>query len=181
VQTIGYIDTEGGKRSNVSVREDITTYADWNKSEIAIHGIYFDRTPLHDEDDGREYLRNISATVRHEDGFLEPKLVVHGAGAVPDVDMISDRADITVVFEGPYEDLPNRKGVGRGLSALDGTRQDYAYIVYSVPDSVSRGGIRKIVDVTRRDVEWLYVTDREGNDRYEGYSGRWEEFLSLIW
>jgi hypothetical protein len=181
VQTVGYIDTEGGKRSNVSVREDIMTYAGWNNSGIAIHGIYFDRTPLHDDDDSREYLKNVSATVRHEEGFFEPKLVVHGAGAVPDVDMMSDRADITVVFEGRYEDLPDRKNMSRELKALDGTRQDYAYIVNSVPNTVSRGGMRKIVDMTRRDAEWLYVTNQEGDNRYEGYSGRWEEYLSLIW
>jgi hypothetical protein len=163
------------------VREDITTYAGWNKSGIAIHGIYFDRTPLHDGDDGREYLKNISATVRHEEGFLEPKLVVHGAGAVPDVDMMSDHADITVVFEGRYEDLPDIENMSRDLKALDGTRQNYACIVHSVPNSVPRGGIRKIIDMTRRNVEWLYVTDQEGDTRYEGYSGRWEEFLSLVW
>jgi hypothetical protein len=181
VQTIGYIDTQGGKRSNVSVREDIAKYAGWNNSGIAIHGIYFDRTPLHDGDDGREYLRNISATVRHEEGFLEPKFVVHGAGAVPDVDMMSDRANLTVVFEGRYEDFPDRKNMSRELAPLDGTRQDYACIVHSVPSGVSRGGIRRVVDTTRRNMEWLYVTDQEGDARYERYSGRWEEYLSLAW
>lgn len=181
VQTIGYIDMDGGKRSKVGVRKDIATYAGWNMSGIAIHGIYFDRTPLQDLDDGQAYLKNMSAAVRHEAGFLEPKMVVYGAGAVPHTNMTNYDADIVVVFEGEYEDLPARADTRGKVKALGGTREDYAYIVHSVPAEVTRGGIRKIVDGLRRDVKWLFVTDQGGDERYEKCSGRWEEFLSLIW
>ncbi|KAF2688139.1 hypothetical protein K458DRAFT_440834 [Lentithecium fluviatile CBS 122367] len=169
--TIGYIDTEGRKRDNASVREDIARNAGWSNSEIAIHGIYFNHTPTSDVDGARTYLKNFGTTVRHEEGFLEPKVVVHNPGMVPDANMTSYHADITVVFESEYRDLPNRKDVREKLKTLGGRREDYAHLVHSLSEKVSRGGIRKIVDGARRDVQWLYMTNQTGLGRYEGYSG----------
>jgi hypothetical protein len=163
------------------VHEDIARYAGLHKSEIAMHGIYFDRTPLEDFDDSRAYLKNISATVRHEEGFLEPRIVVHGAGAVPNANLTNYGADITVVFEQKYEDLPQQGEMCQKLEAIGGSRENYAYFVDSIPARVSRGGIRKIINLARRDVKWLFVTDQEGDGKYEKNSGRWDQFLSLTW
>jgi hypothetical protein len=181
VQTIGYIDTEHGTRDNVTVRQEIATYAGWNKSGIAIHGIYFDRTPAKDVGDAQSYLQNVSAAVRAEEGFLEPRLVVHCPGEVPDAGLARDGADVVVAFEGEYGELPRRKVVHGKLEGLQGGRERYAYIVHSLPESVGRGGVRRVVDGVRRDVGSIFVTDRRGEDRYEGFSARWEEFLDLIW
>lgn len=179
VQTIGYIDTAYGSRDGDKVRTEIATYAGWNNTEIPMSGIYFDHTPAKDVNDTRQYLRNVSATVRHSDGFRQPSIVVHNPGRVPDPSMTSYHADLTVVFEGEYSDMPMRNGTKTSLQGLSGRREDYAEIVHSVPRTISRGGIRKIINSARRDVGWLFVTDRMGDNMYEWYSDRWEEFLDL--
>lgn len=181
VQAIGYIDTVYGSRNNETVRKEIATYAGWNKSGIAISGIFFDHTPAEDVNDARAYLKNVSATVRHSEGFLDPKIVVHNPGKVPDANMTSYRADVTVVFEGELKDMPERGDMREKLRDLKGRREDYAEIVYSMPRTTSRGGIRKIINSARRDIGWLFVTDRLGDNKYDWYSDRWEEFLSLTW
>jgi hypothetical protein len=181
VQTVGYIDTVGGTRDNTTVRKEVATYAGWNKSGIAIHGIYFDHTPSSNTDNEREYLKNITAMVRDAKGFLEPSVVVHNPGVVPDVNLTAYHADVTVVFESEYKDLSPRHGMHEKLKRLGGRREDYAYMVYGLSGDVSRGGMRKIIDGVRRDVQWLYMTNQAGEERYKRYSGRWEEFLDLIW
>ncbi|KAJ4301503.1 hypothetical protein N0V90_003595 [Kalmusia sp. IMI 367209] len=164
VQTIGYIDTAYGARDVEIVRKEIATYAGWNNSNIAISGIFFDHTPTEDVDDARAYLKNVSATVRHSDGFLDPRMVIHNAGRLPDVNMASYRADVTVVFEGEYKDVPKRGELRGKLRDLHGRREDYAELVHSVPQNVSRGGIRNIINAARRNVGWLFVTNRTGDD-----------------
>ncbi|KAF9739387.1 hypothetical protein PMIN04_008361 [Paraphaeosphaeria minitans] len=179
VQAIGYVDTEYGSRDGEKVRKDIATYAGWNNTDIPLSGIFFDHTPAEDIDDARTYLKNVSATVRHTEGFLQPAIVVHNPGTVPDANMTNYHADVTVVFEGAYGDLPSRGETKAELQGLDGRRMDYAEIIHSVPRTMSRGGIRRIINGERRHVGWLYVTDRMGDNKYEWYSDRWEEFLDL--
>jgi hypothetical protein len=178
-QTIGYVDTAYGSRDGEKVRKDIATYAGWNNTRIALSGIFFDHTPAEDVDDARIYLKNISATVRHTEGFLEPTIVVHNPGRMPDVNLTKYHADVTVVFEGELKDMPSRDETRTKLRDLGGGRQSYAEIVHSVPRTISRGGIRKIINSARRDVGWLFVTDRVGDNKYDWYSDRWEEFLDL--
>ncbi|KAL1593250.1 hypothetical protein SLS60_010858 [Paraconiothyrium brasiliense] len=177
--TIGYIDTAYGSRDSDKVRKDIATYAGWNNSNIAISGIFFDHTPAEDVDDSRAYLKNVSATVRHSEGFLEPTLVVHNPGKMPDANMTSYHADVTVVYEGEYKEMPARDEIKAKLCELHGRREDYAEIVHSVPGNITRGGMRKIINDVRRNVEWLFITDRMGDNKYEWYSNRLEEFLDL--
>lgn len=179
VQAIGYVDTANGTRDDEKVRKDIATYAGWNNTDIAISGIFLDHTPAEDIGDARIYLKNVSATVRHSGGFLEPTIVVHNPGKVPNANMTNYHADITVVFEGEFKDMPPREEFKTNLRKLNGARQDYAQIIYSVPQTLSRGGVRKIVNGEKRNVEWLFVTDRTGGNKFEWYSDRWEEFLDL--
>ena len=181
VQTIGYVDTAYGSRDNETVRKEIVTYAGWNNSGIAISGIFFDHTPAEDMNNARAYLKNVSVTVRHSEGFLEPSLVVHNPGKVPEKNMKSYHADVTVVFDGEFKDMPERKELKAKLRDLNGRREDFAEIVHSVPRTISRGGVRKIINSARRNVGWLFVTDRLGDNKYEWYSDRWEEFLDLTW
>ncbi|KAJ4351538.1 uncharacterized protein N0V89_006881 [Didymosphaeria variabile] len=178
-QTIGYIDIAYGSRDREKVLGEIAIYAGWNNTNIAISGIFFDHTPVEDIDDARAYLKNVSATVRHSEGFLEPTLVVHNPGKMPDANMTNYHADITVVYEGEYKGMPARDELKTKLWELDGRREDYAEIVHSAPRTISRGGIRKIINDARRNVGWLFVTDRMGDNKYEWYSNRWEEFLDL--
>ncbi|KAF1966015.1 hypothetical protein BU23DRAFT_560584 [Bimuria novae-zelandiae CBS 107.79] len=130
VQTIGYVDTDYRERANETVRKDIATYAGWNNSGIAISGIFLGHTAPNDVHDVRGYLKNVSATVRHSEGFLDPTIVVHNPGRVPDTNMTSYHADVTVVFEGEFRDMPDRKKLKAGLSDLKGRREDFAAVVH---------------------------------------------------
>ncbi|KAF1362960.1 hypothetical protein EJ07DRAFT_106314 [Lizonia empirigonia] len=184
VQTLGYIRTDSGARDNATVRSDIAIYSGWSKfQDLRLNGIFFDQTPYKDEGNACEYLRNISATVRHSEGFLEPKLVVHNPGRVPDIGMVRYRADMIIVFEGTYSDLPSRNLLRHSVKDLEQHslhRQNFGTLIHSTPQDIGNVGLRKVVDTLRRNVEWIYITDLyEGV--YEGYGSLWETWLNLIW
>lgn len=182
VQTLGYISTERGNRDNVTIRYEIARYAGWSNvsAALALNGIFFDQTPFKDEDNARVYLKNISATVRHSEGFGEHPLVVHNPGRVPDEGLTAYKPDLTIVFEGMYVDMPKRKNLHNLLENSRSNRQDLGMMIHSVPIDISRGGLRRIMEDVRRDVEWLYVTDLTENV-YTWYGSLMEEWLRLVW
>ena len=184
VQTLGYIRTDRGSRDNATVRTEIATYSGWSDfQDLRLNGIFFDQTPYRDEGNTSEYLRNISATVRHSKGFLEPKLVVHNPGCVPDVGLVHYRADMIVMFEGAYSDLPNREQMSNSVRKLEEHslhRQNFGLMIHSTPSNVGNVRLRKVVDNVRRSVEWIYITDLTENV-YGGYGTLWEQWLDLIW
>lgn len=186
VLTLGYVDTSGGKRDNATVRAEIATYAGWNNvsADFALHGIYFDHTPWkHDEKgEAKEYLRNISATVRHTDGWAGPgeAIVVHDPGRLPDVELMAYKPDITVIFNGTYDELPTREALDTALKGRKERRDDFAMLAHSVPSDLGRTGLRKIVESLRREVEWLCVTDLK-DQVWNGYASFLEEFLDITW
>lgn len=184
VRTLGYIRTDRGTRDNATVRAEISTYSGWSKfQDLSLNGIYFDQTPYRDEGNARAYLRNISATVRHSEGFLEPKLVVHNPGCVPDVGLVRYRTDMIVVFEGAYPSLPGRHQLSNSIKELERHslhRQNFGLIIHSTPSNTGNVRLRKIVDNVRRSVEWLFITDLTENV-YSGYGSLWEQWLDLIW
>ncbi|CAO2654975.1 Nn.00g117080.m01.CDS01 [Neocucurbitaria sp. VM-36] len=182
VKTLGYIDTAGGTRDNATIRSEIATYSGWAKvsDKLAINGIYFDHTPWKYADDVRAYLKNISATVRHSEGFGDEAMVVHNPGRVPDEGLMAYKPDLTVVFEGVYEDMPRKNKLHDLLDGSKSDRAERAMLVNSVPKDLGTGGLRKIVDDVRREVEWLFVTDLS-EDVYAGYGSIWEQWLNVMW
>jgi hypothetical protein len=128
VQTVGYIDTQGGKRDREIVRAEMEIYAGWNKSKIAISDVFFDRIPFQESEDGEgvaeAYLKNITATARRTPGFLEPTIVVQNPGSIPDANFKTSGADVTVVFEGAYAGVPKRDAAGKKLAELGGKRKE---------------------------------------------------------
>ena len=184
VRTLGYIDTAHGTISSTSVRAQIATYAGWkNVSDgLAMHGIYFDQTPWQDDEDGvaKVYLRNVSATVRHTNGWagVGEGLVVHNPGRVPDKELMAYRPDLVVVYEGTYNDMPSRDTLHGQLAGAKGHREDFAMLVHSVPKELGRGGLRKIVEKVKKDVQWLYLTDL-AEDLYTGYGSILEDWLGV--
>ncbi|KAF1919940.1 Spherulation-specific family 4-domain-containing protein [Ampelomyces quisqualis] len=180
VRTVGYIDTANGTVPNTTVRAQAATYAGWRNvsEEMDVRGVYFDRAP---SAEGEGYLRNVSGAVRGWGGGEgEAGLVVVNTGRVPVVNSTALEADITVVFEGAYVDLPAREELSMQLAELKGARERYAMLVHSVPKDLGRGGLRRIVERVRRDVEWLYVTDLT-EDVYSGYPSFWEDWLDVTW
>lgn len=184
VQTLGYIRTDRGTRDNATVRAEIATYSGWSKfQDLRLDGIFFDQTPYKDEDGAREYLRNISATVRHSEGFMESKLVVHNPGCVPDSGLLRYRTDMIVMFEGAFSALPGRKQLEDSVAQLERHslhRQHLGMLVHSTPSKTGNVRLRKVVDSVRRSVEWLYITDLT-EDVYGGYGSLLEQWLKLIW
>ncbi|KAJ4986270.1 cell surface spherulin 4-like protein [Stagonosporopsis vannaccii] len=184
VRTLGYIRTDRGTRDNATIRAEIATYSGWSKfQDLRLDGIFFDHTPYRDEGGAREYLRNISATVRHSEGFQESKLVVHNPGRVPDVGLVRYRTDMIVMFEGAFSDLPSREQLKNSLAHLERHslhRQHFGMLVHSTPSNAGNVRLRNVVDNVRRSVEWLYLTDLT-EDVYGGYGLLLEKWLNLIW
>jgi hypothetical protein len=186
VQTLGYVNTMHGTMSNATVRAQIATYALWSNvtDSLALHGVFFDQTPWKDEGDGvaREYMANVSKAARRSAGWAGEKegVVVYNPGRVPEIDLMAYAPDITVVFEGKYADVPKREDLGPRLAAAMGGRESYAMLINSVPKDIGRGGLRRIVESVRREVEWLYVTDLTDNV-YTGYGSVWEDWLDVAW
>lgn len=182
VQTLGYIDTAGGAVDNATVRMEIETYAGWSNisSDLTLAGIFFDHTPYRNDNDAAAYLTNISATVRHSDGFGGDSLVVHNPGRVPDAGVMESMPNLTVIFEGAYVDMPRKEYLKNSLDGLRQNRGDLAMLVHSTPQDIKKTGLRKIVDDVRKDVEWLYVTDLT-EKVYEGYGTLLNEWLKVIW
>jgi hypothetical protein len=181
VQTLGFIPTDGGTRDNATVRAEIATYSGWSKfQDLKLNGIYFDQTPYKDEGDARDYLKNISATVQNSEGFLEPRLVVHNPGRVPDFELVQYEADMIVVFEGAYSELPSREQLRDNVKRLGKRRQNLGMMVHSTPPGIGNVGLRKVVENMRRNVEWLYITDLTENVHGD-YGTLWEQWLDLVW
>jgi hypothetical protein len=178
VRTIGYINTARGTRGNATVNQEIETYAARSEHPgFGLDGIFFDQTPTEDSLQSRAYLRNISATVKHSIKFREPRLVVLNPGTVSDANLTNPYADITVVFEGAYMDMPTHDET---KSRLTRRRENIAYLINSVPDDFGKGRLRKVINEARKDVEWLFITSRS-EDVYSDFSSIWDEFLDLLW
>ncbi|KAH7069091.1 Spherulation-specific family 4-domain-containing protein [Paraphoma chrysanthemicola] len=186
VRTLGYIDTAQATVSNSSVRAQIATYAGWSNvtADLGLHGIFFDGTPWQDSKDGmaRAYMRNVSATVRHTKGWTTEGegLVVHNPGRLPSKEMMAYKPDIVVAFEGAYAHLPSRERLHEQVADKKRGREDHAALVHSVPRNLGRGGLRRIIEKVRRDVQWLYLTELT-EDVYTGYGSLLETWLEVAW
>ncbi|KAL5117887.1 hypothetical protein ACEQ8H_004205 [Pleosporales sp. CAS-2024a] len=187
VQLLGYVNTLNGTMPNATVRTEIATYAAWSNvtKDLGLHGVYFDQTPAVDDGSGatRSYLHNISATVRDTQGWAHGRsgLVAHNARRVPAAELLHDsRPDIVVVFEGAYRDMPPQHALSAALASTHRGRQSFSMLVHSVPPDLGRGGLRRIIERVRRDVEWLYVTDVT-DQMYTSYPTFWEQWLDVAW
>jgi hypothetical protein len=186
VQTVGYINIALGAMTNATVQDEIATYAGWSRvtKEFALDGIYFDQTPWHGDEEGRvqSYLQGLSAAVRDNDGWSGNRtgLVVYNSGRIQDAELMETDPDITVIFEGAYIDMPENQNMSTQLAAVHGQRKNYAMLVNSVPGDLGRGGLRKIIEDVRREVEWLHFTDLTDNV-YTAYGSSWEEWLDVTW
>jgi len=182
IRTLGYIDTDGGQRDNVTICQEIALYAGWSSvsKSLGLSGIYFDRTPYKNQSYAQAYLQNISATVRHSDRFGARAFVVQNPGRVPAEGLLLYKPNVTVVFEGAYADVPDRGALHETLTPLKAAREDFAMLVHSVPGVLGRTGLRKIIDSVRKEVEWLHLTDLT-DDAYSGVGGLLETWLDVTW
>jgi hypothetical protein len=185
VRTLGYINAAQGTRDEATVKAEIATYAGWSKvtEGLAIHGVFLDKTPWNDDDEGiaKAWLRNVSVAVRQA-GWAgsDEGTVVHNPGRVPDEGLMAYRPDMAVVFEGKYGDLPAMATLHDQLAKANGDRAEYAMLVHSVPTTLDRSELRGIVESVRKDIEWLYLTDLT-DDMWSDYASIWDQWLDVAW
>lgn len=180
IRVVGYVDTARGDRANTVVMTEIQTYAGWSeKSGLTLHGIFFDHTPTTGSKETEEYMKNITGTVKHSSGFLQ-NLVIQNPGRMPDASLIHAYVDLTVVFEGAYDDVPAHEQMKLDLDSLPGNRQDYGVLVHSFPQKKGRVGLRTLINGLKKDVQYIFVTERD-EDVYNAFGRIWDMFLSLLW
>jgi hypothetical protein len=181
IKTVGYIDTARRSRANTVVITEIETYAGWSqKSGLTVDGIFFDQTPTRGSNDTEYYTRNISGTVKHSSGFLEPRLVIQNSGQVPDASLLNAYIDLTVVFEGAYENIPAREQMKASLGRLPGSRQDFGALVHSFPQKKGRVALRRLINGLKKDVQYIFLTDRS-EGVYNAFGKIWDVVLNLLW
>lgn len=132
---MGYVDTDGGQRGLAAISDDIATYAGWSNvtARLGLQGIAFDRSPWKAEGHSKEYLNRIVEEVKQGQGFGEVPIVVLNPGRVPEGKMDSTRADVTIIYEGSYKDMPKQEQLHDMLDKLQSNRQDHAMFVNGVP------------------------------------------------
>lgn len=180
VRTVGYINTKGGKRDIGTVNHEVGTYSGWSgRPDLALNGIFFDQTPSTGSIETNSYLNNISATVKHSK-FNSPNLVIHSPGSIPSEELKVADLDITIICEGEFGDIPPHEEFRRKLGKLSTRRENYGVLLHSLPEELGRIGVRKVIDELRKDVQYVFMTDRT-EKVYEGFGTFWEDFVDLSW
>ncbi|KAL6710346.1 hypothetical protein ACN47E_009292 [Coniothyrium glycines] len=188
VQLLGYIDTLGGAVPNTTVREQVNKFA--NFSTDAVHnatfcGVFFDHAPYNASNSTVPYLNLIGEMVRNESVFGEGPLIVHSPGQVPvynaSLMAVASTPNISIVFDGAYSDLPTREGSHALRKEMHGQREEMGMFVHSVPSTMSKVDLRKIVERLRRDVEWVYVSSDDGGDGVLGDDALLDKWLDVLW
>ncbi|KAF1992690.1 hypothetical protein P154DRAFT_504550 [Amniculicola lignicola CBS 123094] len=142
VRKIGYINADRGNRPNTTVLSEIETYSGWSGTEgLAVHGIFFDQTPVEDSLENRAYLELVFTAVRNTTGILPPQMIVTNPGTLPNANLTlpsSHGADLTILYEGPFWDAPKHEKMKGKLKEMPGGRENYGYLVHSAPAEMSR-------------------------------------------
>ncbi|PYH91622.1 hypothetical protein BO71DRAFT_358977 [Aspergillus ellipticus CBS 707.79] len=154
VRKVGYVRTGYATRNISTVLSEVSTYAGWaNRSlDLAMDGIFFDEAPYDYSAAKVTYMDTINEAVKSASGLQGSRMVIHNPGTVPDSRYNANTTDVTVVFESSYQDYESER---HSLAALASDRTGYAYMLHSVPDSLSNGTLRKFVDTMSRKAEYL--------------------------
>ncbi|ORY16990.1 Spherulation-specific family 4 [Clohesyomyces aquaticus] len=160
IQTVGYVDTVFGRKSHLPILREMEMYAGWgNETGLGVHGIFFDHTPSNGSMDTRKYLETIDASVKNATGIMEPRIVFHNPGTVPDVNITSQSTDVTIVFEGTFQDRTSLSVMRTRMSSLPSTRSKYGYLIHSVPEDTKRVDLRFLVNDVKKVAQYIFVTD----------------------
>ena len=202
VKTIGYVRTGYAIRDPNEVLLDISIYSGWaqhpNKSDIAMHGIFFDEVVYEYSEGNANYLKLINQAAKNASGLLSDKLVcatftigfyhcsqsgkltflqiVHNPGVVPDSRLQEPNTDVTVVFEQSYQKYSNLK---TSLNDLSNNRTEYSYIVHSLPQDMGKGKLKSYVNDLSKRAKYLFVTD-SNQGYYEKFGENWATFLDVF-
>jgi Spherulation-specific family 4 len=106
--------------------------------------------------------------------------VIHNPGMIPDARLIDPSIDITVVFEGSYQDYqqdPSSKALRTQLASLPYDRSRLSCLMFSVPTGMSQGDRRNLANELSQHAEFLYLTDRNQN-YYESLGSHWQDFIA---
>ena len=102
--------------------------------------------------------------------------VIHNPGVIPDARFKDTNLDITVVFEGDYNQwLGNRSAE---VEALPSDRESYSIMINSIP-KMSNSTLSSFLDDISLQVENIFVTTSSQNF-YESFSSDWLQFAGAM-
>lgn len=102
--------------------------------------------------------------------------MIHNPGTIPDSRYENNATDVTVVFESSYQDFHSEK---HSLNAMASNRTAYAYMLHSVPDSLSNSTLRSFVNQMSRKAEYLFLTTLT-EDYYESFDPEGETICDVM-
>lgn len=182
VQILGYVDVEQGARKNESIFDDIRTYGEWSKKgHFIVHGIFLDHAPFENIKAHLHYMRNITKFVRNTKGLPGPCMIALNPGRLPkdNLTAVDFGANMTIIYEGPYDGIPKFEALKTELCNVTGMRENWGFLVNSLPSNIRRKDMRKMINDARKNVGYLFATDL-----YEGYyhnwGNVWDEFVELV-
>lgn len=108
--------------------------------------------------------------------------IIHNPGLIPDARLTDPDVDITVVFEGSYQDYQedsSSRALRAQLASLPYDRSGVSCIMFSVRTGMSQGDRRSLADELSQHAEFLYLTDLSQN-YYESFGPHWQDFIAAI-
>lgn len=108
--------------------------------------------------------------------------IIHNPGSIPDARLTDPDVDITVVFEGSYQDYQedsSSQALRARLASLPYDRSRVSCIMFSVRTGMSQGDRRSLADELSQHAEFLYLTDLN-QDYYESFGPHWQDFIAAI-
>jgi hypothetical protein len=186
VKVIGYVATDGARRSRALVEAEIQRYyssAYWGTSPVRLDGIFIDEVSA-DLDDVA-YYRSLRTVIHAQDPLAlvigNPGVATLGAGTAGfDAYDYARLFDVIVAFEG--DDTAFAQPATRPAWADEPGAAELASIVHGARDGTR---VRNAIDLAlRRGYRWLYVTDdmmlTPQSNPYDFLSGVWDYQTALV-
>ncbi|KAI0144684.1 cell surface protein [Pestalotiopsis sp. NC0098] len=179
VRTVGYVRIDYCRKPLRQSLAEIRQYADWevghNIPGLHVQGIYVDETPNHASTERAEYLDAVRLYIKHVNGLLGERTVVHNPGTPPEGDLsLFGYPDLVCISEEPHQ-LFAGEGVQKRLAELPLDRARSIYQLSGIP----RQQIRDVVHELCKRGQYVFATDLQ-DDFYESFGPSWEDFISAV-
>ena len=155
VQTLGYVDTGAGVKKSISaVESEVAVYARWasyKRSDISIHGIYFDDVSNKDDQTVYDYMSEITTYAFNSMPSSDTRVVYNPGTFAPS--HLLTYSNMTVQYEKPYDEYQSINPISQ---IADGDLRKTAFQIYSTPTS-SYGDVEGLVQtMAQKGMEAVY-------------------------
>ncbi|ETS77282.1 hypothetical protein PFICI_11156 [Pestalotiopsis fici W106-1] len=179
VRTVGYVRIDYCRKPLRESMAEIRQFADWevghNIPGLHVQGIYVDETPNHVSKERSEYLDALRLYIKHVNGLMGDRTVVHNPGTPPEGDLSSfGNPDLVCISEEPHQ-LYIGEGVQKRLAELPLDRARSIYQISGIP----REKIRDAVHELCKRGQYVFATDLV-DDFYESFGPSWQDFISAV-